>query len=31
MHDSVLENSDHWDTTEKVIINGGASTRIGLQ
>ena len=23
MHESALENSDHWDTTEKAITNGG--------
>ena len=23
MHESALENSDHWDTTKKAITNGG--------
>ena len=27
IHESALENSHHWDTTEKAIINGGYSTR----
>ena len=28
MHESSLEKSDHWDTTEKTVINGGTSTRV---
>ena len=25
-HELALENNNHWDTTEKAIINGGTST-----
>ena len=31
MHESAQENSDHWDTTEKAIVNGGTLTRDDFQ
>ena len=29
MHESAQENSDHWNTTEKAIVNSG--TRWGFR
>ena len=28
LHELGLEDSDHWKTTEKAIVNGGISTRV---
>ena len=28
IYESALKNSDHWDTTEKAIINDGFQSRI---